>query len=338
MILITFKFYIPMGILDGLIGTVTSLPSSITGGFLSEFFNRRSVKYQNSLQQRNNRYWADYNSPINQMARLRAAGLNPALVYGNGQLANTYQAQNSVSAPQNHFSLEDGLSSALFSEDLKKRKKENTLLDKNIESVEQDIKGKQLDNARKEASNPTLMGQNDLQSIISDNNLKLSNITRNNSEIENIRLENGILKTKQQLYDLDLDFKSTYGRGQEYLKMLNSAAALKYAELQNDTYLERWLYEKNYTNAQIKEIKATISNLSALAELNKATKNKTVSITDNLKIDNAIKALELQLKGYTLPAEVIDAYITPIVKVVGAAKGGFSTSRTQNNIIYNYGE
>lgn len=327
-----------MGILDGLIGTVTSLPSSITGGFLGEFFNRRSVKYQNSLQQRNNRYWADYNSPINQMARLRAAGLNPALVYGNGQVANTYQAQNSVSALQNHFSLEEGLSSALFSEDLKKRKKENTLLDKNIKSVEEDIKGKQLDNARKQASNPIQMGMNDLQSIINDNNLKLEEITRKNTENQNLRLENDILKVKKQLLDLDLDFKSTYGRGQEYLKMLNSAAALKYAELENDTYLERWLYQKNYTDAQIKEIKATIANLNALAKLNEATKDKTEAVTVNLKIDKAIKELEAQLKGYTLPAEVIDAYITPVTRVAGAVRGGFSSSRTQNNIIYNYGE
>lgn len=327
-----------MGILDGLIGTVTSLPSSITGGFLSEFFNRRSVKYQNSLQQRNNRYWADYNSPINQMARLRAAGLNPALVYGNGQVANTYQAQNSVSAPQNHFSLEEGLSSALFSEDLKKRKKENTLLDKNIASVEEDIKGKKLDNARKQASDPIKMGMNDLQSIINDNNLKLEEITRKNTENENLRIEQGIKKVAKQLIDLDLDFKSTYGRGKAYLDMLNSAAALEYAKLQNDTYLERWLYQKNYTKAQIEEIEATISNLKALKKLNDATRDKTNAVTDNLEIDHAIKVLEAQLKGYTLPAEIIDAYVTPVTRVVGAVKGGFTSNRTQNNIIYNYGE
>lgn len=327
-----------MGILDGLIGTVTSLPSSITGGFLSEFFNRRSVKYQNSLQQRNNRYWADYNSPINQMARLRAAGLNPALVYGNGQVANTYQAQNSVSAPQNHFSLEEGLSSAMFFEDLKKRKKENTLLDRNIRSVEEDIKGKQLDNSRKEASNPIQMGMNDLQSIINDNNLKLEEITRRNTENENLRIEQGIKKVEKQLIDLELDFKSTYGRGKAYLDMLISAAALEYAQLQNDTYLERWLYQKNYTKAQIEEIEATISNLKALKKLNDATRDKTNAVTDNLKIDHAIKVLEAQLKGYTLPAEVIDAYVTPVTRVVGAVKGGFSSNRTQNNIIYNYGE
>lgn len=325
-------------LLTGLGGALGGLPGALIGGGVSYLYNSMSQNRQNSLQQRNNRYWADYNSPVQQMARLRAAGLNPALVYGNGQLANTYQAQNSVSSFQNGPSLTDGISSFMLFEDLKKRKKENTLLDKNIKSVEEDIKSKQLDNSRKEASNPVQMGMNDLQSIINDNNLKLEEITRRNTENQNLRLENDMLKVKKQLLDLDLDFKSTYGRGQEYLKMLNSSAALKYAELENDTYLERWLYQKNYTNAQIKEIKATISNLTALSELNAATKDKTVAVTDNLKIDKAIKELEAQLKGYTLPAQVIDAYLTPVTRVVGAFKGGFSSSRTQNNIIYNYGE
>lgn len=330
-----------MGLLDGLIGSVASigaLPGKIVEGFTADYFNRRSVKYQNGLQQRNARYWAEYNSPVNQMARLREAGLNPALVYGNGNAVNTYDGKAPVSASSYRPTFTDGLSSALAVQQIKNVRKQNDLLDSQKKSVEEDIKGKKLDNARKEASNPIQMGMNDLQSIINDNNLKLEEITRKNTENENLRLENGIKKVEKQLIDLDLDFKSTYGRGQEYLKMLNSAAALEYAKLQNDTYLERWLYQKNYTKAQINEIEATISNLTALKELNYATKDKTISVTDNLKIDHAIKSLEAQLKGYTLPAEIIDAYVKPVTRVFGAFKGGFTSNRTQNNIIYNYGE
>ena len=283
-------------------GAIAGLPGMAIGAGVDYLFSNIKQNRQNTLQQRNNRYWAEYNSPVNQMARLRAAGLNPALVYGNGQVANTYQAQNSVSSPQGGVpSITDGLSSALIFEDIKKRKKENTLLDKNIKSVEEDIKGKQLDNARKQASNPIQMGMNDLQSIINDNNLKLEEITRKNTENENLRIEQGIKKVEKQLIELDLDFKSTYGRGKAYLDMLNSAAALEYAKLQNDTYLERWFYQRSYTKAQIDEIEATISNLKALKKLNDATTGKTNAVTDNLKIDHAIKVLEAELKGYTLP-------------------------------------
>lgn len=58
---------------------------SATGGFVNELlgggaaaedafkYNMEAIKYQN-----------EYNKPVNQMARLREAGLNPNLVYGGG--------------------------------------------------------------------------------------------------------------------------------------------------------------------------------------------------------------------------------------------------------------
>lgn len=50
-------------------------------------------------------YQADYNTPANQMARLRAAGLNPNLVYGNGAMAvqgsTGMVAQGHAGAPGN---------------------------------------------------------------------------------------------------------------------------------------------------------------------------------------------------------------------------------------------
>lgn len=317
-------------IMSGVGGALGGLPGALIGGGVSYLFNSMSQNRQNTLQQRNNRYWADYNSPINQMARLRAAGLNPALVYGHGQVANTFQPQNSVSALPTHVSLEDGLKSAMLFEDLKNRQKSNKLLDKNIQSTDEDIKGKKLDNARKEASNPTLMGQNDLQSIINDNNLKLEDITRKNTENENLRLENGILKTKQQLADLDLELKSTYGRAQEYYKMMNSAAALKFAELQNDTYLERWLVEKKYKFSQMSEIKATISNLHALGSLYNAQKDKTEFESDGLQIKNAILDLERYLKLMSLPADLFDRYVQPVLNIIRPFKSNGSSSDVYN--------
>lgn len=62
--------------------------------------NMELAKYQNEWQtqenekayQRNLQMWNlqnEYNSPTQQMARLRTAGLNPNLVYGNGAVGNT---------------------------------------------------------------------------------------------------------------------------------------------------------------------------------------------------------------------------------------------------------
>lgn len=50
------------------------------------------AKYQASEAERMWRLDNEYNSPAAQMERLKAAGLNPHLVYGNGSVANTSQS------------------------------------------------------------------------------------------------------------------------------------------------------------------------------------------------------------------------------------------------------
>lgn len=102
-----------MSILGGIVAGVGSL----LGGVGSSAMNNKAVqdtnkanmeiaKYQAQWQQQENekayqrslKMWNlqnEYNSPTQQMARIRAAGLNPNLVYGNGVAGNS-----SGSAPQ----------------------------------------------------------------------------------------------------------------------------------------------------------------------------------------------------------------------------------------------
>lgn len=99
------------------IGGIISGVGSLLGGLGSSAMNNKAVqdtnkanmeiaKYQAQWQQQENEkayqrslgMWNlqnEYNSPIQQMARIRAAGLNPNLVYGNGVTGNS-----SASAPQ----------------------------------------------------------------------------------------------------------------------------------------------------------------------------------------------------------------------------------------------
>ena len=96
-----------MSVLDGIVAGVGSL----LGGFGSSAMNNKAVqdtnkanmeiaKYQAQWQQQENEkayqrslnMWNlqnEYNSPTQQMARIRAAGLNPNLVYGNGVTGNS---------------------------------------------------------------------------------------------------------------------------------------------------------------------------------------------------------------------------------------------------------
>ena len=53
--------------------TALNTAGSVTSSLFGNLFNRNEWKRQ-----------AEYNSPVNQMARLKQAGLNPHLVYGNG--------------------------------------------------------------------------------------------------------------------------------------------------------------------------------------------------------------------------------------------------------------
>lgn len=96
-----------MSVLGGIVAGVGSL----LGGLGSSAMNNKAVqdtnkanmeiaKYQSQWQQQENEkayqrslnMWNlqnEYNSPTQQMARIRAAGLNPNLVYGNGVAGNS---------------------------------------------------------------------------------------------------------------------------------------------------------------------------------------------------------------------------------------------------------
>ena len=89
-----------------LIGAGTSIVGSVGGSLLNkkqnynlqrreQQFNRNMAEWQN---QQNLAFWQmqnDYNTPANQVKRLMEAGLNPALLYGNGSTATG----NATSAP-----------------------------------------------------------------------------------------------------------------------------------------------------------------------------------------------------------------------------------------------
>lgn len=94
-----------------IIGGIISGVGSLLGGLGSSAMNNKAVqdtnkanmeiaKYQAQWQQQENEkayqrslnMWNlqnEYNSPTQQMARIRAAGLNPNLVYGNGVTGNS---------------------------------------------------------------------------------------------------------------------------------------------------------------------------------------------------------------------------------------------------------
>lgn len=62
------------------------MPDPILGGVVSTIGNVASSLLSGSSASRNQRQMMEYNSPVNQVRRLRQAGLNPALAMTNGML------------------------------------------------------------------------------------------------------------------------------------------------------------------------------------------------------------------------------------------------------------
>lgn len=62
-------------------------------------YQRKLTDYQNQLAIANWNRQNDYNSPINQVSRLRAAGVNPALAYGSTSLQNVSSDIDGASVP-----------------------------------------------------------------------------------------------------------------------------------------------------------------------------------------------------------------------------------------------
>lgn len=78
----------------------TSMVSGLPGAIAQTGLGIISSNIAANKQQKYAKYWAAYNTPAEQMQRLKDAGLNPNLVYGNGQVANTSEGSTSFDTPR----------------------------------------------------------------------------------------------------------------------------------------------------------------------------------------------------------------------------------------------
>lgn len=72
----------------------------VLGGFVSTIGNVASSLLSGSSASRNQREMMEYNSPVNQVRRLRQAGLNPALAMTNGMMDSGNVSQAAPPMPQ----------------------------------------------------------------------------------------------------------------------------------------------------------------------------------------------------------------------------------------------
>ena len=135
--------------LDGLI----SGGLNILGGWMQNRANAQNAKDAQAFEQRMWEQSNEYNSPINQMQRLKDAGLNPNLVYGSGSVAgNTATASQPkahVPEVQNILSKMDAINPLTMLgqyQDLKNKQLTNDLTGELIKNKQQERIGKILEN------------------------------------------------------------------------------------------------------------------------------------------------------------------------------------------------
>lgn len=134
-----FPIAIPIATLLG--GLLTSVVGNIVSGSMS----KDAAAYQAKLNQQGIDTANRYNLPINQMSRLRDAGLNPNLVYGNGTVAGL--------TSEGHAQTNQGLKSMPFDLGIN-------------DAVDAYMQNKQLDQQISESqSRQALMGQQIQESL-----------------------------------------------------------------------------------------------------------------------------------------------------------------------------
>lgn len=203
-------------LLGSIVGSAVDTAGGVLGGIINQNRNQKAWREAN-----------EYNSPRAQMDRLKAAGLNPNLVYGSGSAVNTaptqktsdtntdnigskglsnyvaiqtQQMQNDLIEKQKEFinaQIADKISSVKFRDDIQTDK---TIADKNytLQSLEQK---KQLTDAFQDTNRL-------------DNELKRKqiNLTQNNADLVKlniksypIELQNKILETRARVSNLNIN-------------------------------------------------------------------------------------------------------------------------------------
>lgn len=135
--------------LDGIISGGLNL----LGGWMQNKANAQNAKDAQAFEQKMWEQSNEYNSPLNQMQRLKDAGLNPNLVYGSGSVAgNTAtasQPRSHVPEVQNILSKMDSINPLTMLgqyQDIKYKQLTNDLTGELIKNKQQERIGKILEN------------------------------------------------------------------------------------------------------------------------------------------------------------------------------------------------
>lgn len=276
-------------------------------------YNMQLAQYQNSANIAQWHRENAYNDPSAQMARYRAAGLNPDLIYGNG--ANSVSAQSPMMTSgepmqpmdmsaigQRRSPIGDALSAIPASIGAAKTMFEAYKARKDVDSVQQDVISKQLDNAIKSGTKDAI-----IKGAYLELGLKTSQLKLNGKQIEKVSHEIGVLDStaSKLVAEVDKVKAETASMKQDVIfkKIQNY-----YADRSQQLQLAKLASEVGLTLAQTREIMTLLSakllNIQAdtrlknsAASLNKVMADKVGVEIDGITIQNGILALDFESRS-----------------------------------------
>ena len=269
---------------------VGNLLGSALGGVnasTQNHYSRELMRFQSELEHNENQYWADYNSPIQQMSRLKAAGLNPNLVYGNGSVA---QVGGSVSPsaksdyrPANVDFLEGINMSNLVAQNENLRQ-QNDLLKAQTEKERNISEGVDLDNMRKRGQNPFQYGSYESME---------QHYKALNAKSENERIASSIALQKLDIFRKEIE--NRFENAAAYIRLDQMTTDLAIARI-NESYLPFILDNQlKLSQAQQGQAYATIIELGALTSYYRQLKDTSHSTQELTDTENEIKHRRKQL-------------------------------------------
>lgn len=298
----------------GLAATAASTASSANQNKKNIQFQRETNRaeqdwsYRMYLQQRfdNLMDWNRqnrYNSPEQQMQRLKEAGLNPHLVYGNGATAtagavNSSSASNPrLSAPRSEFDPSQ-IPNALYSF------QDATIKTQQLDNLrrQSDLLAAQTDNTNMKTANEYTEGQRskfelgkaqDLKDLIIEEQRLRNEKTR--SETSNIEIQQQFEASKITMRSLEIELKR------------------KQVELQSAK-----------TAADIDKIHEDILRSIVYRETNPVVREKMSAEIQNIILSGKLRAVEIELKSLGLQPGSPE-YINRWTKMVGAILQGAGT-------------
>lgn len=134
--------------------------ANIAGSLINYFGGKEN---QASSQAFNEKMWRmnnEYNSPVNQMARFKEAGLNPNLIYGQGNAGNSSHAVSTNPAPSPNIDLGNAVSNYY-----------------NFKQIAQNIKNQEATEELIRAQTKVLLRDSDINTELKKSQLNLNNQT-----------------------------------------------------------------------------------------------------------------------------------------------------------------